>query len=80
MSANISDFSRPISLVPVGGNNNPAVPTDEGKKSFIWNSDVWSHVLLVNAIADATAMKLVYDFGAVPVFVKIESWIRQPSL
>lgn len=66
--------------MPIRGDKDPPVLTDLGEEGFVRCSHVRGDVLLIDAISDAASMKLFNDLGAVPVFVKVESEIRQPSL
>jgi hypothetical protein len=65
--------------MPVSGNEDPAVASDLWKKCFVGRADICGDVLLVDAIANTGSIELVYDFRAIPVFIKVESEIRQPS-
>jgi hypothetical protein len=75
----IRNFSWTISLMPICGYQNPAVTSNLRKEPLVGCSDISGYILLVDAVADTGSVELIYDFGAVPVFVKVEGEIRQPS-
>jgi len=74
----ISEFSWPISLVPISGDQDPAVLAYFGQKCFVSGSDVRGYILLVDAISNASSVQLVLNFRTIPVFVKVEGKVRQP--
>jgi hypothetical protein len=80
VTAEIGGLAWTIALMPVCGNQNPAALADLRKKRFVCRARVGSYVLLVDAVPNAASMKFLDDLGAVPVFVKIEGEVRQPSL
>lgn len=58
--------------MPVSGNKNPPVFTNLGEQGFVRRSCVCWDVLPIDPRPNPAPMKLVKDFGAVPVFVKIK--------
>ncbi len=52
---------------------------DLWKKIDIFRADVWSYILLINAVTDSRPMKDIYYFGAIKVFIQIESRIMLPA-
>jgi len=75
----IRNLSRTISLMPICGYQDPAVTSNLRKECLVGCSNISGYILLVDAVADTGSVELIYDFGAIPVFVKVESKIRQPS-
>lgn len=80
VAAQIGDFAWTIALMPVCGDQNPATLADLWEQSFVGGASVGGDVLFINAVANAAFMKFFDDLGAVPVFVKVEGEVRQPSL
>jgi hypothetical protein len=52
---------------------------DLRKEGLVRRADIPRYILFIYPVADTGSIELIYDFGAIPVFVKIEGEIRQPS-
>ena len=47
---------------------------------MVRRANIPGYVLFVYPVADARFIEFAYDFRTVPVFVKVEGKVRQPSL
>lgn len=80
VAAKVGDFSWSITLVPVCCDQYPAVFADLRQEGFVGCSDVWSYVLLIDAISNVGSAELIENFGAVPILIEVKGEIRQPFL
>ena len=79
VATEIRDLPWPIPLMPIRRYEDPAVAPYLRKESFVGRSDISGNVLLIDTIANVGSVELAHDFGAIPVLIKVESKIRQPS-
>jgi hypothetical protein len=80
VASKISYLSWTIALMPICSDEYPTPLANFGKEGFVGRACVRGDVLLVDAIAGPASIKLVNHLGAIPVFVKVEGEVRQPSL
>ena len=53
---------------------------DFRQESLVGGSDIWPHVLLIDAISNVGSAELIENFGAVPILIEVEGEVRQPYL
>jgi hypothetical protein len=73
VATKVGNFSWAVSLMPIRRDKNPSALADFWEESLIGCPCVRRDVLTIDTIPDAASVKLVDDFGAVPVLVKVES-------
>ena len=78
VSSNISNFSRTVALMPIGGNEYPAVSAYLRKKSIVGGSDVGSHILFVDAVTNPGLVEFGLYLRTVPIFIEVESITTLP--
>ncbi len=64
--------------MPVGGNEYPAVSAYLRKKSVVGGSNVSSHILFVDAVANPGLVEFGLYLRTVPIFVEVESVTTLP--
>jgi hypothetical protein len=80
VASKISNFSWPVTLVPVRSDQRPTVLADFGKEGFVGCSHIWRYVLLVDAMSNVGSAELIENFRTVPILIEVEGEIRQPFL
>jgi hypothetical protein len=78
VASQVGDFSGSVPLVPVCGDQHPAVLADFGQEGFVGGSHIWRDVLLINSMSNVSSAELIENFRTVPILIEVKGEIRQP--